>query len=284
MLLADEPTASLDKESGREVVERMKMLAGQHGTTILLVTHDNRILDIADRIIHLEDGRLSTFTEAVIENNREMMTLLAQNRQKQPLDAYISALDETGFRKMLEQITEEAALFLDATALANDVAFQSMLEQGLFGFALRLGTLLDAERVSLFLVDHDTGTLVMRVAEDLPTDGEVRLPIGTGIAGTVAQTGRAVRVDDAYRDSRFNPEVDRRSGFRTRSILCLPVKDRKGEVFAVAQLLNHRDGRAFDDADEARFAEFVEPIGVILETLQNLDARATRTRVLRRSR
>ena len=52
MLLADEPTASLDKQSGREVVDRMKFLAREHGTTILLVTHDNRILDIADRIVH----------------------------------------------------------------------------------------------------------------------------------------------------------------------------------------------------------------------------------------
>ncbi len=58
ILLADEPTASLDKQSGREVVDQMRTLAKVQGTTILLVTHDNRILDIADRIVHLEDGRL----------------------------------------------------------------------------------------------------------------------------------------------------------------------------------------------------------------------------------
>jgi len=56
VVLADEPTASLDKKSGRDVVEIMQRLAKQ-GCTILLVTHDNRILDIADRIIHMEDGR-----------------------------------------------------------------------------------------------------------------------------------------------------------------------------------------------------------------------------------
>lgn len=58
IVLADEPTASLDKTSGRDVVEIMQHLAKQQGCTILLVTHDNRILDIADRIIHIEDGRL----------------------------------------------------------------------------------------------------------------------------------------------------------------------------------------------------------------------------------
>lgn len=58
IVLADEPTAALDKKSGRDVVEIMQKLAKEQGCTILLVTHDNRILDIADRIVYMEDGRL----------------------------------------------------------------------------------------------------------------------------------------------------------------------------------------------------------------------------------
>ncbi len=58
IVLADEPTAALDSKSGRDVVNLMQKLAREQGSTILLVTHDNRILDIADRIVHLEDGRL----------------------------------------------------------------------------------------------------------------------------------------------------------------------------------------------------------------------------------
>ncbi|MDY6939105.1 MAG: DevA family ABC transporter ATP-binding protein [Cyanobacteriota bacterium] len=64
IVLADEPTAALDKKSGRDVVDIMHDLAKQQGCTILLVTHDNRILDIADRIIYMEDGRLSKQPEA----------------------------------------------------------------------------------------------------------------------------------------------------------------------------------------------------------------------------
>lgn len=60
LVLADEPTAALDSKSGRNIVEIMQQLAKEQGCTILLVTHDNRILDIADRIIHMEDGRLAT--------------------------------------------------------------------------------------------------------------------------------------------------------------------------------------------------------------------------------
>lgn len=58
LVLADEPTAALDSKTGRDVVKLMQCLAKEQGCTILLVTHDNRILDIADRIIHMEDGRL----------------------------------------------------------------------------------------------------------------------------------------------------------------------------------------------------------------------------------
>jgi putative ABC transport system ATP-binding protein len=62
LVLADEPTAALDSKSGRDVVEIMQQLAKEQGCTILLVTHDNRILDIADRILHMEDGRLAKDT------------------------------------------------------------------------------------------------------------------------------------------------------------------------------------------------------------------------------
>ncbi|MFC1701617.1 ATP-binding cassette domain-containing protein [Pseudomonadota bacterium] len=268
MLLADEPTASLDKESGREVVDRMKFLAKEHGTTILLVTHDNRILDIADRIVHLEDGRLSTFTNSVIANNRHMMQMLADNRKKQPIEELVEDLDESGFNLLLSEITEESQRFLEATALANDVAFKGMLERGLSAFTHKLSQLLNAERSSLFLVENDT--LLLKVARDLEGGAEIRIPIGSGIAGAAAQSGQIINIPDAYADARFNPDVDRKTGFRTHSILSLPIKNQRGEVFAVAQLLNRRDGRPFDQNDENRFGSFIESIGVIFETLEDL--------------
>ena len=67
LVLADEPTAALDSKSGRDVVNLMQKLAREQGSTILMVTHDNRILDVADRIVHMEDGKLaknSTFNQA----------------------------------------------------------------------------------------------------------------------------------------------------------------------------------------------------------------------------
>jgi len=273
ILLADEPTASLDRVSGREVVERMQVLAREHGTTILLVTHDNRILDVADRILHLEDGRLSTFTDAVIANTRHLMHTLAESHNKQPLDQLVAGMDESTFRRTLHELTEQSQQFIESMSLASDEAYQSMLEQALRAFTRRVGELLEAERASLFLVDRPAGELVLRVAEDLPAGSTVRIPLGSGIAGAAASAGRVERVDDAYSDSRFNAEVDRRTGFRTRSILCLPLHDSRGEVFAVTQLLNRRDGRPFDEADERRFADFAASLGVLLETAVRLARR-----------
>ena len=266
MVLADEPTASLDSSSGREVVDRMQDLARSQGTTILMVTHDNRILDVADRIIHLEDGRLSRFTDSVLANNQHMMGLLARSHEKEDLRALVDDLDENGFRQLLQQLDQESQRVLEATSLANNQVFRSLLEQGLFASTRKLAQLFDAERASLFLVEPERGTILLRVSENLPA-APIRIPIGTGIAGAVAATGRPLRVDDAYADSRFNPEVDRLLGYRTRSLLCLPIRDRAGDVFAVAQLLNRRDGRPFAVEDETRLAGFLDSLGVMLQSL-----------------
>ena len=267
IILADEPTASLDKQSGRDVVDLMQSLAREQGVTVLLVTHDNRILDIADRIVHLEDGRLQSFTDAVIANTRHMMTMLADSNRKGELKRIVEDMPQDRFAALLEQVTRESRQFLDTIQLANNEAFESMLDQALEAFTFKLGRILDCERASLFLVDEERGELWLKVAqEEGGKPVEVRMPMTSGIAGQVATSGESLRVDDAYNHPKFNPEVDRETGFRTQAILCLPIRNRSGRVFAVAQLLNRCDGKPFDEGDEARFADFASSMGVILET------------------
>ena len=79
VILADEPTASLDKQSGRDVGELIQDLAKEDGAAVVLVTHDNRILDVADRILHLEDGHMKSLTEAVSEGTSRMLNLLGKH-------------------------------------------------------------------------------------------------------------------------------------------------------------------------------------------------------------
>ena len=274
IILADEPTASLDKQSGRDVVDLMQTLAREQGVTVLLVTHDNRILDIADRIVHLEDGRLQSFTDAVVENTRHMMKMLAGSNRKGELKRLVSDMSVDRFAALLEEVTGESRQFLDSTQLANSEAFESMLDQALEAFTFKLGRILGCERASLFLVDAERDELWLQVAEE---EGgkpvQVRMPMSVGIAGEVASSGEGVRVDDAYQHPKFNPEVDRETGFRTRTILCLPIRNREGRVFAVAQLLNRCDGKPFDEGDEMRFTEFTSSLGVILETWWRMQLR-----------
>ena len=129
---------------------------------------------------------------------------------------------------------------------------------------------MNAERASVFLVDEERQQLVLRVAQDAEA---IRIPIATGLAGAAATTGKAIRVADAHQDPRFNPDVDRRTDFRTRSVLCLPLHNTRGRVFAVTQLLNRRDGRPFDEHDEQRFTDFANSLGILLESLVGMARR-----------
>ena len=107
----------------------------------------------------------------------------------------------------------------------------------------------EAERGTLFLVDEATNEIWSLIAHGMEKQ-EIRLPLGKGIAGHVAKTGEVVLIPDAYSDPRFNPEVDKRTGYRTRTILCVPIRNKAGKVIAALQLLNKQHG-AFveEDAD-----------------------------------
>lgn len=78
IILADEPTASLDKQSGRDVVDLIQQLAREEGASVVLVTHDNRILDVADRILHLEDGHVRPLCDAVASETGRMLHILSE--------------------------------------------------------------------------------------------------------------------------------------------------------------------------------------------------------------
>jgi serine phosphatase RsbU (regulator of sigma subunit) len=113
-----------------------------------------------------------------------------------------------------------------------------------------------AERATLFLVDAARQQLWSLVAQGLGHQ-EIRLPFGRGLAGWVAQTGAIVNLADAYQSPQFDRHFDLKFGYRTRSILVMPVRDRDGRIVGVLELLNKRGG-PFDDVDIA----FLESISV----------------------
>jgi adenylate cyclase len=123
---------------------------------------------------------------------------------------------------------------------------------------------MDADRSTLFLVDEAKQQIWSKVAEGAALS-EIRIPLGSGIAGHVAATGETVNIPDAYNDPRFNPEVDRKTGYHTRTILCIPMKSKEGKILGVLQVLNKRHG-VFTREDEDLLEAFASGAAV---TIQN---------------
>jgi signal transduction histidine kinase len=117
------------------------------------------------------------------------------------------------------------------------------------------------ERVTAFRVDHEKQIVYSLVAQE--ADEEIRLPIGSGIAGTVARFGTEIDVVDAYADSRFNPAFDQILDFHTRDLFALPVFNREGDVVGVLELLNRR--RPIDETDINFLRGIAIYVGLALE-------------------
>jgi len=128
--------------------------------------------------------------------------------------------------------------------------------------------LMDAERGTFYIVDQEKGELWSKVAQKAEIL-EIRLNIGVGIAGHVAKTGDVINIPDAYKDKRFNPEIDKKTGFKTRSILCMPIFEAtndssKGKnIIGVLQILNKRDG-VFEENDEELLASMASQIAIAI--------------------
>lgn len=116
--------------------------------------------------------------------------------------------------------------------------------------------LTNADRGTLYLIDKENNELWSKIAMGSETK-EIRLKMGEGIAGWVAQNRETVNIEDVSTDDRFKSDVDRSSGYETKSMLCFPIKDREDQIVGVLQLLNSKNGK-FGDQDE----EFLSAISI----------------------
>jgi putative methionine-R-sulfoxide reductase with GAF domain/predicted Ser/Thr protein kinase len=134
----------------------------------------------------------------------------------------------------------------------------------------------DAERGTIFLKDPETGELVSQILEGGAVK-EIRLAIGAGIAGTVAKTGEIINVADAYRDSRFDKRSDASSGFKTVSLLAVPMRTPRGEIVGVVEILNKRR-RSFNKEDEEFLQEVATHAALAVEGVREHEAAVRRAR------
>lgn len=120
----------------------------------------------------------------------------------------------------------------------------------------------EADRGTLYLVDHARGELVSRIAH-LPELSEIRLRLGEGVAGSVASTGELVHIRKGEVDPRFSARIDEATGYQTKSMLVIPARDAEGQVIAVLQLLNKRQGD-FGVEDTALLTELAGELSELL--------------------
>lgn len=137
---------------------------------------------------------------------------------------------------------------------------------------------MEADRSSLFLYDESRNELWSKIAQGLELK-EIRFPVGVGIAGDVAKTRQMANIPDAYKDPRFNPDFDKQTSYRTRSVLCLPMLSNEGRLIGVIQVLNKKGGGAFDEQDESLLEALAAHAGVALERARLTEAYVEKQRM-----
>ncbi|XP_078716056.1 cGMP-specific 3',5'-cyclic phosphodiesterase isoform X2 [Lampetra fluviatilis] len=178
-----------------------------------------------------------------------------------------SARSVSGERERFLELVKDIACRLDVVTLCHRIL-------------LHVNQVLTADRCSLFIVREDSSqerclvsTLFDVSLGSTPEQARtswLRLAWGKGIVGYVAATGNGVNIPNAYQDPRFNVEVDLMTGYKTQSVLCLPIKDNKGEIVGVAQAINKKGNNEgkFTEKDEREFGAYLAFCGIVLHNAQ----------------
>jgi len=179
--------------------------------------------------------------------------------------AYQTAIAVDNFRlcqKTMEN-HEKLAIIYD---ISNSVAQTLDLKPLVAIIVNKISKILNAQRTSLFLLDAESEELWSMVAEQSEIK-EIRFPMTKGLAGYVAITGKILNIKDAYRDPRFSVSIDQKTGFKTETVLCVPVVNRERVIIGVAQVMNKKKGY-FEKEDEELLSAISSQIAVALENAQ----------------
>jgi len=186
----------------------------------------------------------------------QLLDTVAERLRRQSL-----LFEETAHRRSLaERSLRQLSKFLNLSeAAALGQGIESLIEEVVH----TASQVMQADRATLFLLDRAHGELWSMVAED-EGKRQIRVPADAGIAGWVVEHGEVLNVADAYADPRFNAEVDRKTGYRTRNLLCGPVRSLSGELIGVVQVINKLRGD-FGREDEILFKAFCHQAAIAVE-------------------
>ena len=166
------------------------------------------------------------------------------------------------------------ALLRVSKALASEIRLDDLLQV----IVEKAAEVMDADRATLFLYDESRNELWSKTTQRLEIK-EIRLPLGVGIAGHVAKTRTPINIPDTYADARFDPDFDKETGYRTRSILCLPLIGNGDRLIGVIQVLNKKDQEVFNEADESLLSGLSAHVTVALERARLIEAYVEKERM-----
>lgn len=173
-----------------------------------------------------------------------------------------TAADQLAEREHLKELL--ARLIAVASDLTSELEFNRLFPM-IIG---RVTEVMEAERTSLYVIDWDTRELWTKVAEGV---GTIRVPMGKGISGLVAETGEPINAVDAWELPYYDRSFDLRNNFRTRSVLCFPIKGRTGQNIGVLQVINKKGRDRFDHRDEVFMRGLASQVGIALENSLLID-------------
>ena len=177
VVLADEPTASLDRTSGREVIDLIRSLAFSSNSAVLLVTHDTRILDIADRIVTLDDGRLVSFASSMATSTGNVLHAFAHLQGSGDLLKHISSLSPKQFLELLDNMTTEFRQYIRVFQIGSRDAVQTLFDAVLDATTVKMVEIMRADRGTIYLIDDRmeccaAGSQPARAKREFPSRSE----------------------------------------------------------------------------------------------------------------
>ncbi|KAJ0408519.1 hypothetical protein P43SY_006449 [Pythium insidiosum] len=211
---------------------------------------DNRIVAVIQVLNKATTEKEQSFSEM----DEEILGILAA----QAGVALHNAKTHTVAVKARQRVNEVLSIVRD---MHRDLGFSPLM----FTISTRVQRLVNSDRCTLYIVDQPKNELWT-----LQGEVNIRVPMNQGIAGAVAQTNEAINLEDAYNDPRFNKDFDQKLGYRTQSVLAMPLCNLNGEVIAVMQLINKVDDQGvFTAEDEELLGTFLQIAGPILASSQS---------------
>jgi K+-sensing histidine kinase KdpD len=204
---------------------------------------DCRIVSLDQQQVHALCRRSNEFTFNLLINMAVRLRSMDQT--------FVLELDRSARSTQMQ--VDRLNMLIEASKIVNSAIDIDKLLSLILDVAAKS---IEADRGTLFMLDTNANELWSRVAQGANIV-EIRLPVGKGLAGYVAKTGDVVNITDAYKDPRFNPEIDKRSGYKTHNVLCMPMRDKEGKILGVFQFLNKKDG-VFGAEDES----FIDALSV----------------------